>query len=497
MKKNIISNLIFLCLGLTLISALIIRLNLILSLPLWLDEACIFFTSQKKAIDLLLLRHYDASHPPLYFLLIHFWQKINTQPFFLRLPSLFFSIASIILVYLIGKKLKDKHFGLISALIISFYNFHINFSWQIRPYALVVFLVFFSVYNLINLLTSNKAKWLYLFVLSNVLAFYTDYSFIWYYFSLVISLGCLFLWKEKFNNLQFKNLLKGLLISFFFMAPWMFIFFKRLPEALELEEYIKITVEKINYDFLNILGLSFEKQFLAYFFALLSFLGIFIKRDVFKNKVNFFFDSILIIFAFFPPLGSLLFSLFYSPIFLAKNVWIVSLICIFGFAKLIDKLTYFSRFLSFILLIGWIFTSLSVSPQAATYSTAPSERDFGKIRNIMLNHDEKHNLIVFFGEDYEEMTLEYYLLGFDGTKLKDFRIMTFTPQENLVYYKEIAQKNVLSETTDPYTKIWLIDFDKQIPQQIITDMARGFNCNKRSMNNPLFRAGGVKLFLCR
>ena len=62
---------------------------------LWNDE---YFTIAKishKSIFEMLQKLQDDVHPPLYYIILHFWAKLSNTEEFLRLFSLFFSIGTL------------------------------------------------------------------------------------------------------------------------------------------------------------------------------------------------------------------------------------------------------------------------------------------------------------------------------------------------------------------------------------------------------------------
>ena len=72
--------------------AIVVRVYASLKVGFWIDEVFDFYTARdNRFIDLLLGRHYDAAHPPLFFIinkiLIFVWQDITLTRFISILVS--------------------------------------------------------------------------------------------------------------------------------------------------------------------------------------------------------------------------------------------------------------------------------------------------------------------------------------------------------------------------------------------------------------------------
>ena len=123
---------------------------------MWVDEVCVFYLSQLPLKKIILMDHWDQAHPQFVYMLMHFWQKISTNLVFLRLPSLMFGIASIVLVYLITKSFRNISFALLSTALFSIATWFIGFSFQFKTYSLVIFLILSSIYFILKFFSSGK-----------------------------------------------------------------------------------------------------------------------------------------------------------------------------------------------------------------------------------------------------------------------------------------------------------------------------------------------------
>lgn len=151
-----------------LLLALALVLRLInLNQSFWLDEGAQVLMSQKSLTFIWFGRGADFQ-PPLFYFLIHFWLKLGRSEIFLRLPSVFFGITTIYLVYLLAKRLFDEKVGLLSALFLAFAPYHIYYSQEVRMYSLLAFLGTLSTYFL------WRKKYLF-YLLTTTVSLYTHY----------------------------------------------------------------------------------------------------------------------------------------------------------------------------------------------------------------------------------------------------------------------------------------------------------------------------------
>ena len=167
---------------LVLFFGLILRL-ISLNQSLWLDEATTALVSQMSLTDFFTKFMPNDFHPPLYYLVIHYWSLVfGNSEIALRIPSVMFGVLTICIIYLIAKEVKIK-WPVVSALFLATSGLHIYYSQEARMYGLVTLLVSYLVYLYL------KEKWL-LFSIILVLIFLTDYVSI-------LILPVLFLYKRS------------------------------------------------------------------------------------------------------------------------------------------------------------------------------------------------------------------------------------------------------------------------------------------------------------
>ena len=93
-----------------LLLAGILRFYQLDSESIWLDEGYALREAEKSDLSesLRSIKEENAT-PPLYFLFLRYWiMSFGKSEFILRLPSVIFSLISIVFVFLIGKELYNK-----------------------------------------------------------------------------------------------------------------------------------------------------------------------------------------------------------------------------------------------------------------------------------------------------------------------------------------------------------------------------------------------------
>lgn len=157
---------------------------------------------------------------PLYYLILRFWIKLfGISEFSLRLPSAIFGIASVYLIYKLGKALFDKWVGVISSFILAISPFHLFYSQEARHYSLFLLLTLLSMLFSLKLIenkhTPNKAYIFY--VASTIMLLYTN---IFGLFILAIQNVFFLLKRSEEKKKWFRTQLLILVIFLFWLIPF-------------------------------------------------------------------------------------------------------------------------------------------------------------------------------------------------------------------------------------------------------------------------------------
>jgi len=155
-------------LGLVVIIGSVLRIYNLSEKSLWVDE----FGSIRDSENI----PWWSGHPPLYFIILHFFRYMGTNEFVLRLPSVIFGVSTILLSYMIGKLLFGTKEGLVSAFLLSISTMHIYYSQEARMYSLLAFLSLSSLFFFYkSIREKNKVGTWIGFILLTLLSLYTHF----------------------------------------------------------------------------------------------------------------------------------------------------------------------------------------------------------------------------------------------------------------------------------------------------------------------------------
>ena len=127
---------------------------------LWIDEATSANVVRNfSLIDIVNVYSRGDFHPPLYYLTLKLWSLVfGTTEIGIRSLSIFFSLGTIVSIYFIGVRLKDKNLGLVSALFLATGPLFVYYASEARMYSMVTFLVTLLIYFFIKLLLITKLQ---------------------------------------------------------------------------------------------------------------------------------------------------------------------------------------------------------------------------------------------------------------------------------------------------------------------------------------------------
>lgn len=165
MKKN------FLTICCLILLCLLIRLWNVDKESVWWDEYTSLMHIESSSLKqfLFLLPVFDPAVFPLYYTLEYFiWNYIYPSVSLLRLFSILLSLLAILLVYLIGKEMKDNKVGLFASVLFVLSPVYRFYSQGIRTYVLFLFLAILSVWLLIIYTKNRTLLRLFLLVVCNL-----------------------------------------------------------------------------------------------------------------------------------------------------------------------------------------------------------------------------------------------------------------------------------------------------------------------------------------
>ncbi len=204
-----------------LLLAFVLRIAYLDAQSLWWDEA---FSATVGGMDLPPLVETTFSvrvHPPLYFLVLHFWLALGQGEFVIRALSAIFGVLAVAGTFGLANLLAGKSLGVISAFALAISPLHIWYSQEVRMYSLIVFLVLLSNYFVLRLLREDKlSNWLG-YGIFTLLAMYTHYFTL---FVVVTQMIYLTLLRRRYRALLSRWLVCMVIVGLL-SAPWLIAIF--------------------------------------------------------------------------------------------------------------------------------------------------------------------------------------------------------------------------------------------------------------------------------
>jgi predicted membrane-bound mannosyltransferase len=139
------------------------------------DEAMHYLFSIQPSFQATYQATLHTAHPPLLIILLHYWSRISSSEFFLRVPSVLAGIAAGWLLYAWLRRVADRATALIALALFLFSPALIYLSFEVRQYALVMAFMAATLYFLDRALLENSAGLMFACTLFLYLALLTHY----------------------------------------------------------------------------------------------------------------------------------------------------------------------------------------------------------------------------------------------------------------------------------------------------------------------------------
>jgi hypothetical protein len=140
---------------------------------LWYDEIVTLVESVRQPLSEIVTRFPGDNHHPLYSVLAHLAVgAFGEQPWALRLPAALCGVASIPLLYLVGRRVTGRMEAAAASLILTVSYHHVWFSQNARGYTAVLLAVLLSTYALLRWLDGRNRSFIMVFAVSTALGAY-------------------------------------------------------------------------------------------------------------------------------------------------------------------------------------------------------------------------------------------------------------------------------------------------------------------------------------
>ncbi|MFH1112199.1 MAG: glycosyltransferase family 39 protein [Patescibacteria group bacterium] len=247
----------YIWLALILLLGLVLRLINLGAEPYWGDEILSLDIARHfyKLTDLISYLRVVEVHPPLYYLLLHYWTWwFGISEFAVRSLSVIFGLGVIVMVNLLTKSLFpfQRWLRLLVSLLVAILPIQIEFSQEARPYIIFAFFGLLATLGLWQWLERRQWKNIAVYVLSITLGLYLHYSFI------LFLLACASYWLINIIFIKRQQVAKQIVywlithFVIFLLFYWWFSTF--LYKTIFLGQYAIFYIERSYHGALKSLG---------------------------------------------------------------------------------------------------------------------------------------------------------------------------------------------------------------------------------------------------
>lgn len=157
--------------------ALAVRVHRIAAESYWYDELTFLRWTRYGPVELVMTFWSGVeTNPPLYNLIVNAWHAVfGPSAASIRMVSVLFGVAAVVVLYLLGRELYGHRAGLASALVMAVAGYQVRFSQEARMYTMLLFGAVLSYYCLVRLLDGAGRRWEAGYVVATLFMLYTHY----------------------------------------------------------------------------------------------------------------------------------------------------------------------------------------------------------------------------------------------------------------------------------------------------------------------------------
>ncbi|MCK5022606.1 MAG: glycosyltransferase family 39 protein [Candidatus Aenigmarchaeota archaeon] len=364
----------------------------------WLDESISIRQAQAPFSESMEMVRNDV-HLPLYITLLNPWvHAFGNSETSTRFLSVIFGVASVYIIFLLGRKLFNEKIGLYSAIIMAFSTISVYYSQEARLYTLFVFLTMLSFYFYFDLIDKMNRKSVILYVLFSLLMIYTH---LFAFLAIIVQNVCYLIMNRK----KLRNLLCWIslqLVFFVFFTPWLPILMTQIQRTGNISWIQKPTLSIVYWSFYDFFG---NILLLAMF---LVFTAIVLYDQLSNNpkwKKELKTPGILFVWALLPMIITITFSMFASPLYHTRYFLFSTPALYILFAFLISKFSEKHRknTIKLILLIIVISSIVSIAGQYLI-----TDKDAWRNATSFLKDNVKEDEYIIIEPYYHQDSFTFY-----------------------------------------------------------------------------------------
>lgn len=497
MKKTlefIKRNKIFCLFLLTTFLGIALRIGILLSKDIFTDE--IFYTEVARLNSFFSLIQTDIwlkDHGQLYLVFLKIVQNLTTSIVILRFSNLILYVILSFSLYKFFSRVQRGITALIPVILFSFLPYFALLNSYVSPYNFVVFFsilsfIFISRFILFSETSKDKILNVIAFLVTSTLAFYSDYSVILFYLSLIPVIFLLYKWNEK----DAEDLVLIGLGNLILVVPGLYILsqnFQYFAALNTTSDYSIVNFGGFINNFCNIILFNTGIEGLSYLiFVVFAFLILVI---FILGKKSLKFLSYFTLTAFLIDIVFLfVFNTSYFVIFTERIFWFFYFLLILGFYLLFVYGVNHRKLTAIYILALFVF----ISVKWVSFDIPPFGRNisYGNLVQSLIQKNllPKSNIVfIDVNNNFFYVPLkEYYFKGYNLIDLKD-RAKTRSYFNNMKINVVARIKDINSLKIDKNGTVIFVIFDPGKKDYLnLKDSIEKFkNSNKININQIYYQ----------
>lgn len=400
------------------------------------DEAFSVLWSSPDPISIIKSTALTETHPPFYYLLLHFWMILfGKSEAAIRVLSACLGIISVVILYKIGCELFNRKIAVIASFLIAINAFVITHSQEARQYSLLLLLTVVSFLYFIRIVEAEKVNksHVFFYVISNILLCYTH---IFGPFTIVCQVLYFLLFRRRYSEVRFV-FWSAQAITLLFFLPWIFVLvtytFPHIADPNMFYVMPELTVSWVAEIVASISGPQYLWLPIAFVFVLIFFTlclaGVFLpprllekkrqNKTIIRSKLARILKSIteprtalLLIWLIFPVVISLILSLTVTSLFLNRYLIGITpalyLLVAIGIYKIDSFIRSYAPQIKVAYILVVLITAISVQG-LYTYYALPQKPQWREITDLIKQNYRPDDGIVVYEDPFRRPFYYYYL----------------------------------------------------------------------------------------
>ncbi|MGH3860743.1 glycosyltransferase family 39 protein [Actinokineospora sp.] len=198
-------------------AAAALRIARLAAKSLWFDETYSVFVASLPIGRLLTITALNDAHPPLYYLMLHVWMRLfGDGEIAVRLPSMIFSVAVVLVTWLFGRRLVGPAAALVAAALVAIAPSQVAAGQEARMYGLLSLTALCSWWALWTAVEAERPRAWFAYVAATAAMVFGHY----YGFFVIASQAIYLVWRRPAARVWQKWVIAGAGVVVV-LLPWL------------------------------------------------------------------------------------------------------------------------------------------------------------------------------------------------------------------------------------------------------------------------------------